>query len=72
MKTVTLNMKDLLNGGQIERTIDATNAYSSGDIAWELRTESEQRKNLENWILERGNKQHDTILELVSWNFNKA
>ena len=70
MKTVTLKMNDLLNGGQVERTIDASNAYSNGSVAWELRCVSEQRKKLENWILERGNEQHDTILELVSWIFN--
>ncbi len=70
MKTVTLIMKDLLNEKEVERTIDALNAYSNGSVCWELRGEDEQRKNLKNWIDERGNDQHDTILELISWKFN--
>ena len=70
MRTVTLQMTDLLNDTKIERTIDATNAYSNGSVSWELRGENEQRENLERWISERGNEQHDTILELNSWKLN--
>lgn len=70
MTTVTLKMNDLLNETTIERTIDATNAYSNGSITWELKGENEQRENLERWINERGNDQHETILELTSWSFN--
>lgn len=70
MNTVTLIMTDELNEMKVERTIDATNAYSNGDICWELKDESEQRKNLERWISERGNQQHETILTLNSWRFN--
>ena len=72
MTTVTLKMNDLLNGKEVVRTIDATNVYSSGNETWVLRGELEQRKNLQRWIMERGNEQHDTILELVSWKLNKA
>jgi hypothetical protein len=71
MKTVTLTMNDALSGEEVVRTIDATNAYSSGNEAWELRGKNEQRKNLESWISERGNEQHNTILELISWEFSK-
>jgi hypothetical protein len=70
MKTVTLQMIDCLTNEFVERTIDATNAYSSGVYCWELKGESEQRKNLNNWISERGNKQHKTELELISFHFN--
>ena len=70
MKTVTLTMNDLLNETTVTRTIDALNAYSSGSVCWELKGENEQRRNLENWIEERGNDQHDTLLDLVSWTFN--
>lgn len=70
MNTVTLTMIDELTAETVTRTIDKTNAMSSGDVCWELRGESEQRKNLERWISERGNDQHDTILSLKSWNFN--
>lgn len=68
--SVTLQMKDLLNDTTIERTIDITNAYSNGSVCWELRGRLEQADNLNRWINERGNDQHETILELVSWSFN--
>ena len=68
--SVTLQMKDLLNETTIERTIDITNAYSNGSVCWELRGRSEQAENLNKWINERGNNQHETILELLSWSFN--
>jgi len=71
MTTVTLKMNDLLNETTVERTIDATNSYSSGLDYWELKGESEQRESLERWISERGNDQHETILELISWGFSK-
>ena len=68
--SVTLQMKDLLNDTTIERTIDITNAYSNGSVCWELGSRLEQADNLNRWINERGNDQHETILELVSWSFN--
>jgi len=64
-------MKDLLSDETITRTIDALNAYSNGSVCWELRGENEQRKQLERWINERGNDQHNTYLELISWTFEK-
>lgn len=70
MRTVTLQMIDELTGETVSRTIDATNAYSNGEYCWELKSENEQRKNLNDWILDRGNQQHETILTLVSWSFN--
>lgn len=70
MNTVTLQMIDELTGQTVSRTIDITNAMSNGQYCWELKGENEQRKNLNNWILQRGNEQHATILTLVSWSFN--
>ncbi len=70
MKTVTLEMHDEMTGENVTRTIDATNAYSNGSECWELRGENEQRANLENWIDERANEQHNTILTLISWSFS--
>jgi predicted secreted protein len=70
MNTVTLQMIDELTGQTVSRTIDITNAMSNGQYCWELRGEDEQRKNLNNWILQRGNEQHATILSLISWSFN--
>ena len=70
MTTVTLNMIDELTGENVSRTIDCINAMTSGSIWWELRGEDEQRKNLNRWISERGNEQHNTMLSLISWSFN--
>ena len=70
MTTVTLNMKDELNGTNVSRTIDGSNL-----INWSTQkmyqTESTQREMLEEWINERGNEQHDTLLSLIDWTINK-
>ncbi len=70
MNTVTLTMIDIFTEETITRTIDATNAMSNGSISWELGNEENQKVCLERWINERGNDQHETILNLVSWEFN--
>ena len=67
MNKVTLTMTAELIGEKESRSIDITNAMSNGAESWELRGESDQRANLERWITERGNEQHDTILALESW-----
>ena len=64
---VKLNMTDLLTSKKVTRIIDITNLMSSGDYTWELLGEDDQKKNLENWIQERGNEQHEAILALDSW-----
>ena len=75
--TVTIQMQDELNEKVIERTIDASNLLVNNDNA-PLGFESsiigntkQQERSLNNWILERGNEQHDTILTLISWVINK-
>ncbi len=69
MDTVTLTMRDLLNGTIVTRTIDASNAIKS--TQWDKRFDPNiQEENLNNWINERGNEQHDTLLELISWVFD--
>jgi|Laugrespbdmm15sn_2_1035079.scaffolds.fasta_scaffold131305_1 hypothetical protein len=70
MTTVTVTMIDELTGEKVTRTIDATNAYKSGSVCYELGNNESQKKQLNNWISERANKQHNTILNLVSWEFN--
>lgn len=70
MNGVTLNMIDLNTGKEVERKIDITNAMNNGIDCWELGDEASQRANLENWIVERGNEQHATVLILVSWKFD--
>lgn len=69
MRNVTLKMIDIFTEQEVVRTIDATNAYSNGGFGWMLQGEDEQRQNLENWISERANDQHDTTLDLISWEF---
>ena len=66
---VELTMLDKNTGEQVIRTIDKSNAFSSGSVCWELKGKEDQRKNLESWIKERGNEQHNTTLELISWRF---
>ena len=70
MKTVTLKMTDLLTNEKVERTICATNAYVSGADCYELGNKESQESRLNNWISERGNSQHETILELNNWKFS--
>lgn len=73
MTSVILKMNDLFNEKQVEREIDISNLYVpnyNAPLNFEhdiLGTPEQQRKNLEQWIKERGNQQHDTLLELVSW-----
>ena len=69
MKTVRMTLLDLVSGVKFNREIDATNAYENRDICWELGDQQSQRERLEQWILDRGNEQHDTELELVGWEF---
>ena len=74
MKTtynVELTMIDELTGQTVKRTIDKTNAMKSDSNSgcFVVGDKASQRKGLENWINERGNEQHETILTLVSWEF---
>ena len=70
MNNVTLNMIDLMTSNKVTRTIDITNAMSTGGETWELKDEQNQRANLEQWINERGNQQHEATLLLESWDFS--
>lgn len=67
---VTLVMEDQFTGEEVIRTIDKSNAMTNGAVCWEMRGEQDQREALERWINDRGNEQHETILELRSWSFN--
>ena len=69
--TVTLIMLDELTNQIVNRTIDITNAMCNIHPCWTLRTKEDQRRNLERWIDERGNAQHDTLLTLQSWTINR-
>ena len=73
MRNVIVKMYDELNEVEVTRTICATNLHVpnyNAPIGWEgniMGTEEQQRANLNAWITDRANAQHDTILTLISW-----
>ena len=69
---VTVKMTDAFTGEAVERTIDKTNAMNMKVKVdgFFMGTEQEQRVNLEEWINDRANEQHETFLDLVSWEFH--
>lgn len=68
--TVTLNMIDDLTNKEVSRTLDITTAMKTCDECMELGDTESQREELERWIKDRGNKQHDTFLTLTDWVIN--
>ena len=68
---VMLVMRDTITGETVTRTIDSTNAMEADNKGftrgWKIGTVESQRTNLETWIRERGNSQHDAILDLIDW-----
>lgn len=62
MENVTLKMIDLLTEEEVVRTIDISNAFTGNELK-----KDKVRENLEEWIENRGNSQHETFLELISW-----
>lgn len=75
--TVTLKMWDEFNEVNIERTIDGSNLMvnnTDASFGWECHkvgTNEQIERNLNLWISERGNEQHETLLTLVSWKINR-
>ena len=63
MKVVELTMTDILNETKVIRQIDLSNIFTGHKPA----TKENQEDLLKNWIETRGNQQHETILELESW-----
>lgn len=63
MKVIELKMNDLLNDKIVTRQIDLSNIFTGHKPA----TKENQTELLNRWINERGNDQHETILELDSW-----
>tara|TARA_R110002050_G_scaffold136912_3_gene260209 strand:+ start:388 stop:621 length:234 start_codon:yes stop_codon:yes gene_type:complete len=77
MTTVTLKMFDELNEVEVIRKIDGSNLLVNDNNAaldmecHKIGTNKQIEKNLNTWISERGNQQHDTLLTLISWKINK-
>lgn len=76
MTTVKLTLKDLFTDKLITRSIDISNILvndSSAPLNWEcniLGNKEQQEARLNEWITDRGNEQHNTLLELVTWELN--
>jgi hypothetical protein len=67
MYSVKLIMKDAWTNEEVIRDIDITNVMNMRSDGFFMGTKEEQRQNIENWIEDKGNDQHDTWLDLVSW-----
>ena len=67
MQTVCLEM-ETQSHKKVFREIDITNICFSGSECWNVAQNREHQKELlNNWIQERGNEQHNTILTLKDW-----
>jgi hypothetical protein len=75
MTRVNLIMTDILENKEVLRTIDISNILVADNSILDFEcnkigNESQILKGINNWIIERGNKQHETILELKSYTIN--
>ena len=76
MTTVTLKMYDELNQKNVERTIDGSNIMVADINALpemecnKVGSDQQIKEKLDQWINERANKQHNTILSLISYKIN--
>ena len=66
---VQITMLDTKTDQTVIRTIDKTNAMEMELDGFYMGDEDSQRENIANWIMDRANEQHETILGLVSWKF---
>ena len=68
-KQVIVTMKDELTGEDVYRTICATNISITDDSGcWVIApTREQQEELLKEWITDRAEAQHDTLLELVDF-----
>lgn len=67
MRAVKVTMTDDFTGETINREIDITNAMINNMIA----SDAQITENLNQWIDQRANQQHETILTLVSYELIK-
>ena len=76
MTTVTLKMYDELNQKNVERTIDGSNIMVADTNALpgmecnKIGNDQQIKEKLDQWINERANKQHNTILSLINYKIN--
>lgn len=67
MRAVKVTMTDDFTRETITREIDITNAMINNMIA----SDAQITENLNQWINQRANQQHETILTLVSYELIK-
>lgn len=67
MRAVKVTMTDDFTGETITREIDITNVMINNMIA----SDAQITENLNQWINQRANQQHETILTLVSYELIK-
>ena len=70
MQTIKVYLFDTLKKKHLQREIDVSNFYVIDYVNECLKFENRMPKQeiiLNDWINERGNEQHDTILMLVNW-----
>ncbi len=69
-------MYDEFNEIEVVRTIDGSNIMVNNtkaplDFEHNIKgTDKQIEENLNKWISERGNDQHETLLTLISWEIN--
>ena len=71
MTDLNLILTDELTNKEVTRTIDITNIMVASNGAMEVARDEDTRRSLINdWICERGNLQHETILTLKSYSIS--
>ena len=65
---INVTMLDTKNNKEVVRVVDISVIYFDNGTCWEVERNVEaQRALINEWIDERANDQHETILALVSW-----
>ena len=65
---INVVMLDTLNNKKVTRVIDISNLYFDNGTCWEVERNVETQKAMLNeWIEDRANGQHETILELIEF-----
>jgi len=69
VQEIHITMKDILNdNNDINRVIDISNFYVHDCSCSRITYNPDiQHRMLTEWITERGNEQHNTKLQLISW-----
>lgn len=73
MSNVTVEMRDEITGEIVTRVIDSSIlVVHDGETSHIATTFEKQKELLNQWIVDRANEQHETILSLVYWNMGDS